>query len=138
LELQVEFAAISDEMTANEIASGGFARHGENRACARAGRRAKWARIIAVAMSHTDSNTPLPGFQYSRHQFEELVDLALSHAKTLGAADAAAEVSEGAGLSVSVRKAELENVERNRDKSLGVTVYLGQRRGNASTSDFSA
>jgi PmbA protein len=36
-----------------------------------------------------------------------------------------------------VRKGELENVERNRDKSLGVTVYVGQRRGNASTSDFS-
>jgi PmbA protein len=36
-----------------------------------------------------------------------------------------------------VRKGELENVERNRDKSLGVTVYIGQRRGNASTSDFS-
>jgi PmbA protein len=46
-------------------------------------------------------------------------------------------VSEGAGLSVSVRKGEIENVERNRDKSIGVTVYLGQRRGNASTSDFS-
>ena len=53
------------------------------------------------------------------------------------ASDAAAEVSEGAGLSVSVRKGELENVERNRDKSLGVTVYLGRKRGNASTSDFS-
>ena len=36
-----------------------------------------------------------------------------------------------------MRKGELENVERNRDKSLGVTVYVGQRRGNASTSDFS-
>jgi PmbA protein len=36
-----------------------------------------------------------------------------------------------------VRKGELENVERNRDKSLGVTVYVGHRRGNASTSDFS-
>ncbi|OSZ76756.1 metalloprotease PmbA [Hydrogenophaga sp. IBVHS1] len=85
-----------------------------------------------------DSRTPLTGFQYARGQFEELVDLALSHAKKLGAVDAAAEVSEGAGLSVSVRKGELENVERNRDKSLGVTVYLGQKRGNASTSDFSA
>ena len=41
------------------------------------------------------------------------------------------------GLSVSVRKGEVENVERNRDKSMGVTVYSGQRRGNASTSDFS-
>ncbi len=57
--------------------------------------------------------------------------------RPLGASDAGVEVSEGAGLSVSVRKGEIENVERNRDKSLGVTVYLGQRRGNASTSDFS-
>jgi len=89
-------------------------------------------------MKNTASTQPLPGFQYARGQFEEWVDLALSHAKHLGAADAAAEVSEGAGLSVSVRKGELENVERNRDKSLGVTVYLGRRRGNASTSDFSA
>lgn len=100
-------------------------------------RHGKRARIIAAAMSKTASNTPLPGFHHSRHQFEELVDLALSHAKRLGASDAAAEASEGSGLSVSVRKGELENVERNRDKSLGVTVYLGQRRGNASTSDFS-
>jgi len=77
------------------------------------------------------------GFSYSRDQFEALVDLALGHAKKLGATDAGAEASEGSGLSVSVRKGELENVERNRDKSLGVTVYLGHRRGNASTSDFS-
>ncbi len=41
------------------------------------------------------------------------------------------------GLSVSVRKGSLENVERNRDKSLGVTLFVGQRRGNASSSDFS-
>jgi PmbA protein len=77
------------------------------------------------------------GFSYSRATFEQLVDSALAHAKKLGATDAAAEASEGCGLSVSVRKGELENVERNRDKSLGVTVYIGQRRGNASTSDFS-
>ena len=80
---------------------------------------------------------PANGFQYSRAYFEELVDLALSHAKKLGATDAGAEASEGCGLSVSVRLGELENVERNRDKSLGVTVYVGHRRGNASTSDFS-
>jgi PmbA protein len=78
------------------------------------------------------------GFSYSRPYFEALVDAALAHAKKLGATDAGAEASEGCGLSVSVRKGELENVERNRDKSLGVTVYVGQRRGNASTSDFSA
>jgi PmbA protein len=91
--------------------------------------------MIAVTMQ--DPSQPLAGFSYSRAFFEELVDTALAHARKLGATDAGAEVSEGAGLSVSVRKGELETVERNRDKSLGVTVYLGQRRGNASTSDFS-
>ena len=77
------------------------------------------------------------GFAYSREQFRQYVDDALAFARTLGATDAAAEVSEGVGLSVSVRKGEVENVERNRDKSMGITVYAGQRRGNASTSDFS-
>ena len=77
------------------------------------------------------------GFAYPREQFQQIVEDTLALAKKMGASDAGAEVSEGVGLSVSVRKGELENVERNRDKSLGVAVYLGQRRGNASTSDFS-
>lgn len=85
----------------------------------------------------TSPDQPLPGFSHSRAQFESLVDSAIDHAKHLGASDAAAQASEGCGLSVSVRKGELENVERNRDKSLGITVYVGHRRGNASTSDFS-
>ena len=84
----------------------------------------------------TRQDQPGRGCSYSRAQFEERVDAALAHAKKLGATDAGAEASEGCGLSVSVRKGELENVERNRDKSLGVTVYVGKRRGNASTSDF--
>jgi PmbA protein len=77
------------------------------------------------------------GFAYSREQFQQVVEDALAFARSVGATNAAAEVSEGVGLSVSVRKAAVENVERNRDKSMGVTVYVGQRRGNASTSDFS-
>ena len=85
----------------------------------------------------SESNQPEAGFSYRREFFEELVDTALNHAKKLGASDAAAEASEGCGLSVSVRKGELENVERNRDKSLGITVYIGKKRGNAATSDFS-
>ena len=89
--------------------------------------------VQAPASNATANN----GFSYSRDFFENLVDSALQHAKKLGATDAGAEASEGCGLSVSVRKGELENVERNRDKSLGVTVYVGHRRGNASTSDFS-
>ena len=106
------------------------------------------AAIIAAAMkkprsSNTSTSSaqaqsePQAGFSFSPSFFEGLVDQALSHAKKLGATDAGAEASEGCGLSVSVRKGALETVERNRDKSLGVTVYLGQRRGNASTSDFS-
>lgn len=78
------------------------------------------------------------GFAFERAQFQQIVEDTLGLARRLGATDAGAEVSEGAGLSVSVRMGELENVERQRDKSLGVSVYLGQRRGNASTSDFSA
>jgi len=78
------------------------------------------------------------GFAYSRAEFEQLVDFALGHARKLGATNAGAEASEGCGLSVSVRKGELETVERNRDKSLGITVYVGNRRGNASTSDYSS
>ncbi len=82
--------------------------------------------------THPDS-----GFAYTRAQFQQMVEDTLAEARRLGASDAGVEVSEGVGLSVSVRKGALENVERNRDKSLGVGVYLGQRRGNASTSDFS-
>ncbi|MEK8030830.1 metalloprotease PmbA [Ideonella sp. DXS29W] len=78
------------------------------------------------------------GFAYSREQFQQIVDDVLAMARDLGTSDAGVEVSEGSGMSVSVRMGEVEHVERNRDKSVGVTVYLGQRRGNASTSDFSA
>src|SRR5690606_24852647 len=68
----------------------------------------------------------------------ELVADALGHAKTVGASDAVAEVSESKGLVVSVRSGDIETIEQTRDRSLDVTVYAGQRRGSASTSDFSA
>ncbi len=77
------------------------------------------------------------GFAYSRADFQQLVEDALRVAQKIGASEASAEVSEGVGLSVSVRKGDLENVERNRDKSISVSVFAGQRRGHASTSDFS-
>jgi PmbA protein len=71
-------------------------------------------------------------------QFRELVQSALNYARSLGASDAACEVSESAGLSVSVRNKDIETVEQTRDRSLDVTVFAGQQRGSASTSDFSA
>jgi PmbA protein len=82
-------------------------------------------------------SNPVHGFSFDRSQFQQWVEDTLAFAKKCGATDASADVSEGTGLSVSVRKGEIENVERNRDKSLGVSVYIGKRRGNASTSDFS-
>ena len=73
----------------------------------------------------------------NRPIFEDLVTQALQHAKNLGASDAAAEVSEAQGLAVSVRKGQVETVEQTRDRSMDITVFAGQRRGSASTSDFS-
>ncbi len=61
----------------------------------------------------------------------------LDHAAGNGATACEVDVSEGLGQSVSVRRQEVETIEYNRDKGLGVTVYLGQRRGHASSSDFS-
>ena len=87
--------------------------------------------------SPSTAAAPDQGFAFSRERFQQLVDDTLAFARSLGASDAAVEVSEGVGLSVSVRKGETENIERNRDKSISVTVYAGQRRGHASTSDFS-
>jgi len=76
-------------------------------------------------------------FSHSPTQLQELVSYLLAEAKALGATDAAAELSEGSGLSVSVRKGNIETIEQNLDKQAGVTVFIGQRRGNAGTSDFS-
>ncbi|MDD5180651.1 MAG: metalloprotease PmbA [Gallionellaceae bacterium] len=61
----------------------------------------------------------------------------LQYAKQQGATACSAEVSDGFGQAVTVRNGEVETIEYNRDKGIGVSVYLGQRRGNASTSDFS-
>lgn len=79
----------------------------------------------------------LPIAEQQAH-FREVVSDALSHAKSQGATEAVAEVSESKGLVVSVREGDIETIEQTRDRSLNVTVYAGKRRGSASTSDFSA
>ncbi|SDV50909.1 metalloprotease PmbA [Chitinasiproducens palmae] len=77
-------------------------------------------------------------FTHTQDELRTIAADILAHAKALGASDAATELSEGDGLSVSVRRDEVETIEHHRDKSVGVTVFIGNRRGNASTSDFSA
>src|SRR5579864_7244935 len=69
---------------------------------------------------------------------EQLRDIALQTlqiAKDLGATAAACEASESSGLSVTTRKMAVETIENTRDKGVAVSVYIGQRRGHASTSD---
>lgn len=85
--------------------------------------------------AHTDA--PARHFPHTQEQLKEIASDILRHAKALGASDAATEISEGDGLSVSVRRGEVETIEHNRDKMVGVTVFIGKKRGNASTSDFS-
>ena len=76
-------------------------------------------------------------FSFSATKLRELAAAGLDHARANGASDAEMEVSEGYGLSVTARMGEVENIEHNRDKGLNVTVYIGQRKGYASSSDFS-
>lgn len=84
------------------------------------------------------SENSASGFSYSESQLVELVQQTLDLARQNGATAAEAEVSEGVGQGVTVRLGEVETIEYNRDKGITITVYQGQRKGHASTSDFSA
>jgi len=67
----------------------------------------------------------------------ELVQRLLDEAHKQGATAAEADIGIGTGFSVTVRWGEIEKIEHERDKGLGITVYMGKRKGSASTSDFS-
>lgn len=60
----------------------------------------------------------------------------LERARALGASQAEVSCSEERGLNVNVRMGAVETVESTRDRSIGVTVYFGQRKGSASTADL--
>ena len=88
----------------------------------------------------TEVNTrPSPQNQFATDQasLRQIVTDVLKYARERGATACEAEVSEGFGQTVTVRHGEVETIEYNRDKSMGISVYIGQRRGHASTSDFS-
>ena len=76
-------------------------------------------------------------FSNSADSLRNIAQDMLAYAKQRGASAASADVSEGFGQAVTVRQGEVETIEYNRDKGLAITVYIGQQRGNASTSDFS-
>lgn len=82
-------------------------------------------------------NAKVSNASHTADTLQQLVSDIVAYARKQGASASAAEVSEGFGQTVTVRHGAVETIEYNRDKGLSVTVYLGQRRGNASTSDFS-
>jgi PmbA protein len=74
--------------------------------------------------------------QPDQQALEEVVRRALALARASGATAAEAGVGVSTGLSVTVRLGEVETLEYQRDRSLGVTVYAGQRKGSASTANL--
>ncbi len=75
----------------------------------------------------------------SQAELERLAELArdvIARCRRAGASAAEVGASIDTGLSVSVRLGEVETIEHTRDRSFGVTVYFGQRKGSASTGDL--
>ncbi len=70
-------------------------------------------------------------------RLKQVVNDLLSEAREQGASSAEAGVSAQQGLSVTVRLGETETIEHTNDHGLGVTVYFGQRKGSANTTDLS-
>jgi PmbA protein len=73
----------------------------------------------------------------TQEDLESIIERALEEARARGASQAEAAVSQDTGLSVGVRLGEVETLEHQRDRSMGITVYFGLRKGSASTADFS-
>ena len=73
---------------------------------------------------------------YSQNNLEDLVQSCLAEAKQQGATSAEASVNVEHGLSVTARLGEAETLEHNNDRGLGITIYMGQKKGSASTTNF--
>ncbi len=74
--------------------------------------------------------------QLNQQDLQDLVAGCLRQAEQQGASQAEASASIESGLSVTVRKGEVETLESQRDRGLGVTVYFGRQKGSASTTDL--
>lgn len=76
-------------------------------------------------------------FTYTKKQLCEIAEKVLVCAKAFGATDAVVEISEANGLSVLTRCQNVEKIEHHSDKTIGVSVFFGRKRGYANTADFS-
>jgi len=84
-----------------------------------------------VAVQSVETGLP------AQAELEKVIAGAIAKAKVAGASEAEAAISAETGFCVTARKGEVETVEHNRDNGLGITVYFGQRKGSASTTDTS-
>jgi PmbA protein len=82
--------------------------------------------------THSEADTA-----FDQPLYTQTVEMMLEEARRQGATAAEAGLSVESGLSVNVRLGEVETIEHNRDKVMGATVYFGQRKASASTTDFS-
>jgi PmbA protein len=70
-------------------------------------------------------------------ELEDVVSFVLEEALRQGASQCEADANVSQGLGVTVRLGEVDTIEYQRDRGLGVTVYFGKRKGAASTADLS-
>lgn len=91
--------------------------------------------LLHITMNDIAASTP--HFSYSQTMLRNIANDVLDHARKGGATACETDISDGFGQNVTVRRNEVETIEYNRDKGISVTVYIGQKRGHASSSDFS-
>ena len=90
-----------------------------------------------MGTANGDMDKDITDIRGSEAELQNLVEDILGEARRQGASGAEVSASADAGLSVAVRRGELETVEFNQDRGFGITLYFGQRKGSASTSDSS-
>ena len=83
----------------------------------------------------TETTNPVQLNTDEQNKIQQMVQDILQEATRQGASAAEVGASIDAGFSVTVRMGDVETVEYNRDKGVGITVYFGQHKGSASTSD---
>jgi PmbA protein len=92
---------------------------------------------VAAIVVPSRGSVPDGPFPVSTAELTRVAERILAVARKAGATAAETDVSQAVGQSVTVRQDEVETIAYNRDKGIGLTVYVGQRRGQASTADFS-
>lgn len=88
-------------------------------------------------MKSMNQTNEVQALSHTSESLEERVQMVLDHARACGASAAQVVVSHNVGLSVTVRKGEVDTLEHERDQQMGLVAYFGQSKGSASTTDFS-